>query len=44
MFFVDEELSVIIDAAVKRKKAKHGGMFDMYEISQNKNRPMILIG
>jgi cyclic pyranopterin phosphate synthase len=40
----DEELSTIIDAAVKRKKAAHAGMYDMYDIAQNKNRPMIKIG
>jgi len=40
----DAQLASIIDAAVKRKKAHHGGMYDMYEIAANKNRPMILIG
>lgn len=40
----DEELQSLIDAAVKRKKAHHAGMYDMYEIAQTKNRPMILIG
>ena len=37
----DEDLLQIIGAAVKRKKARHAGML---EISQMKNRPMILIG
>lgn len=37
----DAELAVIIDAAVKRKKASHAGM---YEIAASENRPMILIG
>jgi len=40
----DEDLVKIIDAAVKRKKAAHAGMYDMYDIAQNKNRPMIKIG
>jgi len=40
----DAELLRLIEAAVKRKKAHHGGMYDMYEIANNKNRPMILIG
>ena len=37
----DEELKEYIDAAVKRKKARHAGM---YNIAQAENRPMILIG
>ncbi|XP_068194871.1 molybdenum cofactor biosynthesis protein 1 isoform X2 [Antennarius striatus] len=37
----DEELLQIIGAAVGRKKRQHAGMFN---ISQMKNRPMILIG
>lgn len=37
----DEELLQIIGAAVGRKKKQHAGMFN---ISQMKNRPMILIG
>ncbi|XP_007014070.2 PREDICTED: cyclic pyranopterin monophosphate synthase, mitochondrial [Theobroma cacao] len=37
----DEELTEIIGAAVKRKKASHAGMF---EISKTANRPMIHIG
>ncbi|KAM4771440.1 molybdenum cofactor biosynthesis protein 1 isoform 2-T2 [Rhinophrynus dorsalis] len=37
----DEELVQIIGAAVGRKKKQHAGMFN---ISQMKNRPMILIG
>jgi len=40
----DSQLREIIDTAVKRKKASHAGMFDMYQIAQSKNRPMILIG
>ena len=40
----EEELCNIIETAVKKKKAHHGGMYDMYEIAQNKNRPMIKIG
>uniref|UniRef100_A0A8D0HN76 Molybdenum cofactor biosynthesis protein 1 n=1 Tax=Sphenodon punctatus TaxID=8508 RepID=A0A8D0HN76_SPHPU len=37
----EEELIAIIGAAVDRKKKQHAGMFN---ISQMKNRPMILIG
>ncbi|KAG2457964.1 MOCS1 protein, partial [Polypterus senegalus] len=37
----EEELLQIIGAAVGRKKKRHAGMFN---ISQMKNRPMILIG
>ncbi|XP_071832293.1 molybdenum cofactor biosynthesis protein 1-like isoform X3 [Apostichopus japonicus] len=37
----DQELLEIIGAAVNRKKKQHAGMFN---ISQMKNRPMILIG
>uniref|UniRef100_A0A3Q2CTL4 Molybdenum cofactor synthesis 1 n=1 Tax=Cyprinodon variegatus TaxID=28743 RepID=A0A3Q2CTL4_CYPVA len=37
----DDELLQIIGAAVGRKKKQHAGMFN---ISQMKNRPMILIG
>jgi len=37
----DDQLRELIGAAVLRKKAAHAGM---YEISQTKNRPMILIG
>jgi len=37
----DEELREIVDAAVKRKKARHAGMF---ELAKSKNRPMITIG
>lgn len=37
----DDELLQIISAAVGRKKKQHAGMFN---ISQMKNRPMILIG
>ena len=37
----DDELKTIIDAAVKRKKAAHAGM---YTIAESENRPMILIG
>jgi cyclic pyranopterin phosphate synthase len=37
----DAGLKEIIDAAVKRKKAKHAGMFD---IAKTANRPMIHIG
>ncbi|XP_029900328.1 molybdenum cofactor biosynthesis protein 1 isoform X2 [Myripristis murdjan] len=37
----DEDLLQIIGAAVGRKKKQHAGMFN---ISQMKNRPMILIG
>ena len=37
----DDQLIEIIGAAVKRKKPKHAGMFN---IANSKNRPMILIG
>ncbi|XP_056424607.1 molybdenum cofactor biosynthesis protein 1 isoform X2 [Hyla sarda] len=37
----EEELKQVIGAAVGRKKKQHAGMFN---ISQMKNRPMILIG
>lgn len=37
----DDELRVIISAAVDRKKAAHAGMF---EIAKNKNRAMVHIG
>lgn len=37
----DNELKEIIEAAVKRKKAAHAGMFD---IAKTPNRPMIHIG
>eukprot|EP00983_Pelagomonas_calceolata_P046864 1140359-Pelagomonas_calceolata.AAC.4 len=37
----DEDLRLIIGAAVRRKKAKHAGMF---EIAATQNRPMITIG
>ncbi|XP_078254899.1 molybdenum cofactor biosynthesis protein 1 isoform X3 [Rhinoraja longicauda] len=37
----EEELLEIVGAAVSRKKKQHAGMFN---ISQMKNRPMILIG
>ncbi|EXB77328.1 Molybdopterin biosynthesis protein CNX2 [Morus notabilis] len=37
----DHELREIIEAAVKRKKASHAGMFD---IAKTANRPMIHIG
>ena len=37
----DEELKVLIEAAVKRKKARHAGMTNLVGM---KNRPMILIG
>ena len=37
----DEELLELIGAAVKRKKPRHAGMFN---IANSKNRPMILIG
>lgn len=37
----DAGLKEIISAAVKRKKAKHAGMFD---IAKTANRPMIHIG
>lgn len=37
----DDALLDIIGSAVKRKKARHAGMF---ELAQAKNRPMILIG
>ena len=39
-----DEISSIIDVAVKRKKFALGGHGDMYGISKAKNRPMILIG
>ncbi|XP_053568643.1 molybdenum cofactor biosynthesis protein 1 isoform X2 [Bombina bombina] len=38
---IEEELVQIVGAAVGRKKKQHAGMFN---ISQMKNRPMILIG
>ena len=37
----DEELQLIISAAVNRKKAAHAGMF---ELARTHNRPMITIG
>lgn len=37
----DDELLELIGAAVKRKKPRHAGMFN---IANSKNRPMILIG
>lgn len=37
----DEDLRLIIGAAVQRKKAKHAGMF---ELAATGNRPMITIG
>ncbi|KAK9157182.1 hypothetical protein Scep_003756 [Stephania cephalantha] len=37
----DQQLTQIIGAAVKRKKAAHAGMFD---IAKTTNRPMIRIG
>ncbi|XP_065174806.1 molybdenum cofactor biosynthesis protein 1-like isoform X2 [Sycon ciliatum] len=37
----DDDLLQVIGAAVKRKKARHAGMFN---IAKMKNRPMILIG
>ena len=37
----DDELLESIGAAVKRKKPRHAGMFN---IANSKNRPMILIG
>ena len=37
----DDEIKELIDAAVKRKKARHAGM---YNIAKSENRPMILIG
>lgn len=37
----DEELKVLIEAAVKRKKARHAGV---NSLAGMKNRPMILIG
>lgn len=40
-YTVEEELELLIDAAVKRKKKQHAGM---KELSQMPNRPMILIG
>ncbi len=43
-YATDEQLAKLIDTAVKRKKESHGGMYDMYDIAKNKNRPMILIG
>ena len=36
-----DDIKELIGMAVKRKKAKHAGMFN---IAQMKNRPMILIG
>lgn len=40
----DSDIAAQIDAAVARKKAHHAGMYDMYEIADTKNRPMIKIG
>lgn len=37
----DEEVAVIINAAVMRKKEKHAGM---HVLATQKNRPMITIG
>lgn len=37
----DGDLRVIIQAAVRRKRAAHAGMF---ELAQTANRPMITIG
>lgn len=37
----DSNLVSVISAAVKRKKARHAGQ---YNIANMKNRPMILIG
>ena len=37
----DDDLRIIVSAAVDRKKAAHAGMF---EIAKNKNRPMVHIG
>jgi cyclic pyranopterin phosphate synthase len=37
----DEELALVISAAVDRKKAAHAGMF---ELAATQNRPMITIG
>ena len=37
----EENLVAVISAAVKRKKARHAGQ---YNIANMKNRPMILIG
>eukprot|EP00899_Mesostigma_viride_P003891 jgi/Mesvir1/13502/Mv25217-RA.1 len=37
----DDELATLISAAIKRKKARHAGMF---ELAKTQNRPMIHIG
>ena len=37
----EDDLASVISAAVKRKKARHAGQ---YNIANTKNRPMILIG
>jgi cyclic pyranopterin phosphate synthase len=37
----DDELGLVISAAVDRKRAAHAGMF---ELSHTANRPMITIG
>ena len=37
-----EELRALMSGAVKRKKARHAGMFNIKKM--NNNRPMILIG
>jgi cyclic pyranopterin phosphate synthase len=37
----DEELRLIIGAAVRRKRAAHAGMF---ELARSANRPMTTIG
>jgi cyclic pyranopterin phosphate synthase len=40
----DDEIASLIDAAVSRKKAHHAGMYDIHDIANSKNRPMIKIG
>jgi len=39
--YTEQQLRLLIGAAVQRKKARHAGMF---EIAKSKNRPMITIG
>ncbi|KAF0694985.1 Aste57867_14173 [Aphanomyces stellatus] len=42
--FSDDDLLLIVQAAVKRKKFALGGHGNMYGIASGQNRPMILIG
>ncbi len=42
----DDDLAVLVNAAVMKKKFSHGGYEDMYAVarSSSKNRPMTTIG